>query len=86
MEKVNLDNALEAESESQVNRLNRELSALRRQQQQQQQQQQTITNNNTNFNLQLKALEPLTVPTIETNVKTDSTDEERASKSLRKFQ
>jgi hypothetical protein len=35
LEKVNLENALEQESESQVNRLNRELSILRRQQLQQ---------------------------------------------------
>lgn len=36
-EKIQLENALEAESESHVNRLGRELSALRLQQQQQQQ-------------------------------------------------
>jgi uncharacterized membrane protein len=34
VEKIQLENALEAESESQVNRLNRELTALRRQHQQ----------------------------------------------------
>jgi len=39
-EKIQLENALEAESESHVNRLSRELSALRLAQQQQQQQQQ----------------------------------------------
>jgi len=38
-EKIQLENALEAESESHVNRLSRELSALRLAQQQQQQQQ-----------------------------------------------
>jgi transcription initiation factor TFIID subunit TAF12 len=39
-EKIDLENALEAESESHVNRLSRELTALRQAQQQQQQQQQ----------------------------------------------
>jgi Uncharacterized conserved protein H4 (DUF2046) len=39
-EKIDLENTLEAESESHVNRLSRELSALRLAQQQQQQQQQ----------------------------------------------
>lgn len=43
-EKIQLENALEAESESHVNRLSRELSALRLAQQQQQQQQQSGTN------------------------------------------
>jgi hypothetical protein len=38
VEKVQLENTLEAESESQVNRLNRELTSLRRQQQLQQSQ------------------------------------------------
>ena len=38
-EKINLENTLEAESESHVNRLSRELSALRQAQLQQQQQQ-----------------------------------------------
>jgi hypothetical protein len=39
-EKIELENVLEAESESHVNRLSRELTVLRLQQQQQQQQQQ----------------------------------------------
>lgn len=43
-EKIQLENALEAESESHVNRLTRELLALRRQQQLQQQQQASIGN------------------------------------------
>jgi hypothetical protein len=84
-EKIGLENTLEAESESHVNRLSRELTALRLAQQQQQQQQENGGSNSNGISMSPEArfgLRGPSDPTFETMLEALRTENERLRNRL----